>query len=126
MATRNTEGIKFSVTTGNPDVDNRIPCIHKKLTYERICAWIDSKKFDPLIAHELKKSAGKYPENALEQWKKNYQSHLTKIRHAIKLQQSAPKRTELGEDDEPLQAKNLEPKSPVVDFGVPPDIEEFN
>lgn len=112
MATNNAENFKFKVvSTGNSDVDGRKPCKLVRVTLEKVCAWIDAKKLDKAVTEELKKSAGTYPENALETWLKNFGTHVSRARRLL-AKRGKPAQTSPGLED-------IKPKpSPEADEGL--------
>ena len=122
MATNNAENFKFKVvSTGNSDVDGRKPCKLVRVTLEKVCAWIDAKKLDKSVTDELKKSAGTYPENALETWLKNFGTHVSRARRLI-AKRGKPAQASPGLED--IQAK------PAIDadddLGAAPTNPEFD
>lgn len=84
MSTNNTEGINFKVSSmGREEVDNRPPCNLRPLTLSKLHAWIDGKSIDSRLKEELKKSASKYPQQALSTWQKRYSKHLANAQNAL-------------------------------------------
>jgi hypothetical protein len=77
MSTNNAEGFNFKVLTmGRDEVDRRKPCNLNPLTLSKLFEWIESKSIDHRLKEQLKKSASKYPQQALPVWQKNYSRHV--------------------------------------------------
>lgn len=109
MSVGNPEQFKFKIlTTGREDVDNRKPCDLTPLTLEKLLKWIDVQRIDENTKSELKKSASKYPHQALGAWRKNYAKHVAaaqaKVKTAKPVKAPKPKLPELG--DEPMEYRN--------------------
>jgi hypothetical protein len=117
MATNNVEGMSFKVVdTGNPLVDNRIPSNLRPMNLDRLDAFIDGKVKDKRTAEAVKKLARSYPQQALNSFKKNIQTHIARAQK--KLKDTPLHTTELGEDT---------PKPKTVDIDSIRDLnDEFN
>lgn len=63
---------------------NRVPCNLNPITLDKLINWIDKKEVEMPVKEELKRMAGKYPENALPNWVKNYNRHLLKAKKKVK------------------------------------------
>ena len=84
MASNNAEGLNFKVvTTGNPVVDARPICNLRPVTLARVIEHIESMDLEDDLKRELRKSAGCYPENALQHWIKNLNKHTQNARRAL-------------------------------------------
>lgn len=104
--------MKFSVSSGK----SRNPSKLNTLTLEKVIAWIDKKESDEPVRRELKKMVSVYPQPALDNWMKNYQTHLAKARQAVSHKQRI-EIVELGE--EPIEM----PES--TEIGRAPSFDEF-
>lgn len=103
MSTNNTEGLNFKIVSmGKDAVDQREPCNLRPLTLEKLFAWIDTKTIDPRLKEYLKKSASKYPHQALPTWQKNYIKHVAAAQKLFQKQAipTMPKTVELGDEDQ--------------------------
>ena len=100
MSTNNTENLKFKIlTTGKEDFDNRQKSNFKPMTLNRLYDWIDAKKLDDEVKKELKKSAGNYPQQALESWQKKFDTHLSHVQiHLRRLSNTIHLKYELGDE----------------------------
>lgn len=112
MAKNTTEGVNFKIVMPHGDID-RLPCKLQTVTLEKVCRFIDEKEISPKIKAQLKKMAGTYPEQALENWVNNFSHHLTRARRLVK-QQGPEKLPELGEEKPNLQSTDLG-KAPTLD-----------
>lgn len=83
MPINNAERAGFSLSLNN-DAE-KVPCNLRVMTLERVYKIIDSKNYDAKLTAELKKSAGRYPQQALENFVQNFDKHLLRARKAIKL-----------------------------------------
>lgn len=103
MSTNNTEGLNFKIVSmGKDAVDQREPCNLRPLTLEKLFEWIDAKTSDARLKDYLKKSASKYPNQALSTWQKNYTKHVATAQKFFK-KQAVPtmsKTVELGDEDQ--------------------------
>jgi hypothetical protein len=90
---------KFGFKVGIAGDEQKKPCNLQIMTLERVNNFIDNKKFDAKLSVELKKLAARYPQQALENFIQNFNTHLLNARKTIRL--SKPTTTilpELGED----------------------------
>ena len=118
MGSNSTDSISFKVVTPSSG-EGRSYCKLFTMTLEKVNKWIDDKKLDPKLTLQLKKMVAVYPEQALENWVKNYKHHLTKARKALKL--VAPEKTlELG-DETPKSSLSAE----STELNEAPKIDEF-
>ena len=85
--------MKFSVSAGN----SRTPSKLNTITLEKVIAWIDKREPDEPVRKELKRMVSFYPQTALENWMKNFQTHLSKARQAVSQKQRI-EIVELGEE----------------------------
>ena len=83
MSTNNAENLNFRIISGVPD---RIPNNFRILTIKELLRWIDEKDIDEQVKEELKKMCSKYPQQALTNWKSNYNIHLRKANLKLKNQ----------------------------------------
>jgi hypothetical protein len=98
---KNAEHLNLKINAGER---KNQPCNLRIITLEKVIQFIDNKKIDFNTKKILKNSASKYPQQALENWVKNFDKHLIKARTCLKL--NKPKTiVELG--DEPLDAPPL-------------------
>lgn len=106
MTVENTEGFKCKIiSTGREEVDKRKPCELNPLTIEKLLKWIDAQQIDDMTKQELKKSASKYPHQALGTWRKNYSKHVVNAQVKLrKKPKSKPVQPELGEES--MENKN--------------------
>lgn len=106
MTVGNTEEFQFKmITSGREEVDKRKPCELNPLTIEKLLKWIDAQQIDESTKQELKKSASKYPHQALGAWRKNYSKHVANAQAKLrKKPKPKPVRPELGE--EPMENRN--------------------
>jgi len=85
MTVGNPENFRVKlVSSGREEVDKRVPCDFSNLTLDKIFKWIDSQPVSELIKKELKKSASRYPHQALITWKKDYIKHLSKAQAKLR------------------------------------------
>jgi hypothetical protein len=89
MTVGNPENFRVNlISSGKEEIDRRVPCDFSNLTLDKVFKWIDSQQVNELIKSELKKSASRYPQQALKAWKNDYIRHLsraqTKIRNSRK------------------------------------------
>jgi len=118
MGSNSTDNINFKVVTPNSAGDRPNSKLFT-MTLEKVNKWLDNKKIDPKITIQLKKMAAVYPQQALENWVKNYKHHLTNARKSLKL--AAPEKTpELGDE---LPKSNLSVNS--IQLNEAPKIDEF-
>lgn len=75
---KNAEGFNFSVS--NMSASGRKKSKLNTITLEKVNVWIENKNLDKPIENELKIMASVYPQNALENWMKNFQLHLVRAR----------------------------------------------
>ena len=78
---KSTEGLNFSVS--NMSGANRKPSNLITITLEKVIAWLKKKGLDEPVEKELIKMASVYPQNALENWMKNFQMHLVRARSEV-------------------------------------------
>lgn len=98
MTVGNPENFKVKlITSGREEVDKRIPCNLNTLTLDKLYKWIDSQQTNSLIKQELKKSASRFPQQALGAWQKNYIKHLSKAQ--AKLRNKAKETQEIEEKE---------------------------
>lgn len=74
------EKINFKIITSN---DDRKKSNLKSLTHQGLMDWIDRQNLEAELAEEVKKMAGKYPNQALLNFKKNFQKHVGIARKKI-------------------------------------------
>jgi hypothetical protein len=74
------ENLRFKISTGREEFDNRVPCNFKILTLEDVYKIIDNTQIDDNTKKELKKKAGNYPFQALKTFVKNLDKNIAKIR----------------------------------------------
>jgi hypothetical protein len=102
MSTNNTESLRFKIlTTGREEFDNRQKSNFRPMTLQRLYDWIDAKNLDDAVKKELKKSAGNYPQQALESWQKKFDTHLSHIQVQLRRVANAkanPSKYELGDE----------------------------
>ena len=102
MSTNNAEGLNFKIVSmGKDAVDQRELCNLRPLTLEKLYEWIDAKTIDSRLKDYLKKSASKYPHQALPTWQKNYIKHVANAQKFFQ-KQAVPtmsKKVELGDED---------------------------
>lgn len=85
MTVGNPENFKVKIiSSGREEVDKRVPCDFSNLTLDKLFRWIDSQQVSSLIKQELKKSASRFPHQALNNWKNNYIKHLSKAQAKIR------------------------------------------
>lgn len=94
---KSTEGLNFSVS--NMSGSGRKPSKLNTITLEKVNAWIEKKNLDKPIEKELKLMAAVYPQDALENWMKNFQLHLVRAREKFQKIQKIEV-IELGEEEE--------------------------
>jgi hypothetical protein len=102
---------KFGFKVGIAGDEEKKPCKLQIMTLERVYNFIDNKKFDAKLTVELKKLASKYPQQALENFIHNFNTHLLKARKTIRLSKPTTTLPELGEDTQPKEFNN----APKVD-----------
>lgn len=95
MPTNNTEKMGFSVSMGQ---EKREPCNLRTITLERVYKFIENKNIDAKLTFQLKKMAAVYPQQALENWMKNFNIHLLKARSLVKLSKPEISPVELGDE----------------------------
>jgi hypothetical protein len=105
MAKNTGEGINFKIVMPTGAAEGRKPSPLFRMTLEKVHQWLDRKKLDPRLTLQLKKMASVYPEQALENWVKNFRHHLTNARNALKLNVPETTRVELG-DEPPVHEVN--------------------
>jgi len=105
MPTNNAERAGFSVSLNN-DAE-KVPCKLRIMTLERVYRIIESKNYDAKVTSELKKSASKYPQQALENFMQNFDKHLLRARKAVRL--SSPT---VSPVDDSIETKNKEEEIP--------------
>ena len=100
MSTNNTESLRFKIlTTGKEELDNIQKSNFKPMTLQRLYDCIDAKNLDEAVKKELKKSAGNYPQQALESWQKKFDTHLSHVQvHLRRLANAIPLKYELGDE----------------------------
>lgn len=97
------------------------PCNLRIVTLEKVLQFIENKKIDLNTKKILKNSASKYPQQALENWVKNFDRHLIQARNCLKL--NKPKTiVELG-DEPPEPMSQLEQQQ--EELKNVPEAEEF-
>ena len=84
MSVGNPEAFKIQLTTGRPEVDNRKPCDLSNLTLKKLCEWIDRQNVSLIVKEELKKSASRFPHQALKAWRKGYSKHLALVQRKLR------------------------------------------
>ena len=104
MSTNNAETIGFSLSMGN--IDDRPECNLRVMTLERVLKIIDRKNYDARLTAELKKVASAYPQQALENFVKNFDTHLLRARKAVRLSKPTVAPIETTVVDEKAQEEN--------------------
>lgn len=85
MTVGNPENFRVKlVSSGREEVDKRVPCDFSNLTLDKVLKWIDSQQVSELVKKELKKSASRFPHQALSTWKNDYIKHLSKAQAKLR------------------------------------------
>jgi hypothetical protein len=102
LMSKNAEFFDFKISTGSNETSNkkREICNLRPLTLKVLLDWIDSKNIDIKLKEHLKKSASKYPQQALPIWQKNYQKHLGNAQISLRNQSIPTMDSNLGENNE--------------------------
>mgnify|MGYP003335381198 CR=1 FL=1 len=91
------ENFKVKISTGNNDVDSRMPCDFRNITIKSVFKLIDSKDLPIEIKEELKKMASKYPHQALDGFIKGMERNIVAAQKTVMKKQieSPPEKKEL-------------------------------
>ena len=82
MSVGNPEGFKIQLTTGRSE--DRKPCDLSNLNLKKLCEWIDRQNVSLIVKEALKKSASRFPHQALKAWRKGYSKHLALVQRQIR------------------------------------------
>jgi Sec-independent protein translocase protein TatA len=93
------ESLKFKVTTGRPEIDEREPCNFKHPHLGGVLNWIGKMNLDQQIMEELKSVAKRYPQAALPTFIKQYQTHIGRIREKLKEEKQKLTQLQAGENE---------------------------
>lgn len=108
MTVGNPENFKIKISTGREEVDKRVPCDFSNLTLNKLFAWIDSKNLSSALKSELKRSASAFPHQALPNWQKNFDKHLSKASSRLRKKKNNP-------TSAPLEQRPLLDKPPALE-----------
>lgn len=109
MTVGNPENFKVKIiSSGREEVDKRVPCDFSNLTLDKLFRWIDSQQVSSLIKQELKKSASRFPHQALNNWKNNYIKHLSKAQAKVRNKKLQEKNSVIEEiEEKPIEKMYL-------------------
>lgn len=124
MAKNTGEGINFKIVVPNAAAEGRRPSPLFRMTLEKVHQWLDRKKLEPRLTVQLKKMASTYPEQALENWVKNFRHHLTNARKTLKLSAPETPTAELG--DEVIELRGESVSNDSAPLSEAPENDEFN
>jgi hypothetical protein len=82
MTVGNPEGYKFKISVGNEE--SKTPCDFSNLTLHKLTKWIDQQAVSKQVKEELKKSASRFPHQALPKWRAGYLKHLSKAQAKVR------------------------------------------
>lgn len=85
MSINSAEKMNFKLLSTGDQLERK-PCDFNILTIKELLKWIDEKDIDEKVKEELKKKCSNYPQQALSNWKNNYNTHLTRAIKKIKKQ----------------------------------------
>ena len=105
------ESLKFKVTTGRPEIDERQPCNFRHPNLGGVLNWINQMNLDPQIMEELKSIARRYPQAALPTFMKQYQTHIGRIREKLKEEKQKLTQLQVGEKENGRSENNDEKSS---------------
>jgi hypothetical protein len=100
------ESLKFKVTTGRPEIDDRKPCNFKRVTLQSVTNWIDGLNMDPQVKEELKKKAERYPQAALPTFVNNYKTLVGRIRKKLREESEKVTQLQTGEKENASNEKS--------------------
>jgi hypothetical protein len=115
MTVGNPENFKVQIKTGRDEVDSRVPCDFTNLTLKKLFSWIDSQQVGSLLKAELKKSASRFPHQALPAWQRDFDRHLSKAQSRLRKKKNFSKSVQTQPLEDKGPPKHVEMRA--TDFG---------
>jgi len=124
MTVGNPENFKVQIKTGRDEIDSRVPCDFTNLTLKKLFSWIDSQQVGSLLKAELKKSASRFPHQALPAWQRDFDRHLSKAQSRLRKKKNFSKAPTQPLEDKGPPSEHIEMRA--TDFGGFEDFDDLD